>query len=123
MMTHGDKRRLFTLNIAFLTMWAWQQGFSLSIDAAKEDRDTDYSLHPHGLAVDMNLYFKRYSKRYVSESNPMGECWAYQQGTMAHYPLGQYWKALHPDNRWGGDFEKPAKKDGNHYSMTHWGKA
>lgn len=27
-------------------------------------------------------------------------------------PLGEYWVNLHPDNRWGGDFNKNGVKDG-----------
>lgn len=33
---------------------------------------------------------------------------------------GTYWKSLHPDNRWGGDFRN---KDGNHFSMGYEGRA
>lgn len=36
-----------------------------------------------------------------------------------HYEdLGRYWKTLHPDARWGGDFKK---KDYVHFSFQHNG--
>ena len=38
------------------------------------------------------------------------------QDSADHKFLGQYWKALDPSARWGGDFE-----DGNHYSFEHEG--
>jgi hypothetical protein len=54
------------------------------------------------LAVDLNL-FK--NGQFLTDSE-------------AHRPLGDYWKSLHPDCCWGGDFSKP---DGNHYSMQYGG--
>ncbi len=104
-MTLGDRRRLFTLNFGLLIVWAVTHGYELAIDDAKRPRTNSYSLHPDGLAVDLNLYIKR----------------RYQRTTAAHRPLGQFWKSLHPYNRWGGDFKD--NPDGNHYSMTYLGRA
>ena len=36
-----------------------------------------------------------------------------------HRTLGEFWKTLHPDCCWGGDFSRP---DGNHYSMEWQGR-
>jgi hypothetical protein len=33
-------------------------------------------------------------------------------------PAGEYWKSLHPLNRWGGDIPG----DGNHFSMSPDGR-
>jgi hypothetical protein len=62
------------------------------------------SCHTLKLAIDLNL-FKN------------GE---FLKNTADHAPLGAWWKAQHPLCRWGGDF---AKRDGNHYSLTHDGRA
>ena len=62
------------------------------------------SLHYEGLAIDIDLFDK--DNNYLSD-------------TESHKPFGEYWKALHPDCRWGGDFRKP---DGNHYSVEYQGK-
>ena len=70
-----------------------QYGIKVSYAAAK-------SAHKRRLAADINLYID-------------GE---YQTTTEAHRPYGEYFKALHPDNIWGGDFHKP---DGNHYERIH----
>ncbi len=119
-MTHGDRRRLFTLNIALLIQWAHSRDERLALGRGQTPRTNDYSLHPDGLAEDMHLYIENTRQSSVTEDNPLGLYWSYRRSTKAHYRCGQFWKSLHPDNRWGGDFKK---KDGNHYSMTYRGRA
>lgn len=61
--------------------------------------DSDHKLR---LADDINLYIDG----------------VYQTTTEAHRPYGEYWKALHPDNYWGGDLDSDGDgqgDDGNHY--------
>jgi hypothetical protein len=68
------------------------------------------SLHLDGLAVDLNLYL---NGRWLQNSED-------------HADLGRWWKAQHPDCRWGGDFKDSKgrpKPDGNHYSITFQGRA
>ena len=65
----------------------------------KESYSSANSKHKQRLAVDLNLF----------------KDGAYQGSTEAHRPFGDYWKALHPDNVWGGDFKK---QDGNHYARN-----
>ena len=60
------------------------------------------SCHKLKLAIDLNL-FK--DGRFVSS-------------TAGHKELGEWWEKQHELCRWGGRF-----KDGNHYSITHWGSA
>lgn len=57
------------------------------------------SLHEDALAMDLNLYK---DGRYVVDDE-------------GHKDLGVYWKSLHPDCRWGGDFDS---KDFNHYAFA-----
>jgi len=61
------------------------------------------SLHFDGLAVDIDLFRNG----------------IYLTKTSDHTEYGEYWKSLHPDCRWGGDFQN---KDGNHYSITYQGR-
>jgi hypothetical protein len=56
------------------------------------------SLHTKRLAIDFNLFRNGY----------------YLTDTDSYKPLGDFWKPLHPDARWGGDFMAP---DGNHFSF------
>lgn len=115
-MTLGQKQRHFTRLIGLLIEWAYQNGYELTFgDAYRDPRvhgavgekksySSASSLHKERLACDFNL-FK--GGQYLTTSE-------------AHKPLGEFWKSLHPDCRWGGDFSSP---DGNHYSMTHGGRA
>lgn len=59
------------------------------------------SLHFEGLAVDIDL-----TKGHI-----------YLSKTSDHKQFGEFWKDLHPDFCWGGDWG-----DGNHYSCTYEGK-
>lgn len=107
----STKQAIFTANIASLIVFACSKGYKLTFGEAwrpretaelyaREGRGIASSLHCSRLAVDFNL-FK--NGRYLTS-------------TEDHRPLGDYWKTLHPLNRWGGDFRR---RDGNHYSMTH----
>lgn len=115
-LTLGQKQRLFTKLVAQLIQYAYAQGYELTLgDAYRDPRvhgdvgvkksySSANSVHKQRLAIDLNLF----------------KGGVYQTSTEAHKPLGEYWKSLHPLCRWGGDFNTP---DGNHYSMTHEGRA
>ena len=115
-MTLGQKQRLFTKLVAQLIQYAYAQGYELTLgDAYRDPRvhgdvgvkksySSANSVHKQRLAIDLNLF----------------KDGQYLTTTEAHKPLGQFWKSLHPLCRWGGDFSTP---DGNHYSMTHEGRA
>lgn len=113
-MTLGEKQRLFSLNLALLTIFAYENGYQLTQgDGFRDSRvfgkvgeKAGYghakSAHKQRLAHDYNLFING----------------VYQITSEAHKILGEYWKDLHPLNRWGGDFKNA---DGNHYSMEHNG--
>lgn len=108
------KRCRFTRDVADLVAYAFTlPGTTVALDQVKrtqteadvnKDRGTGItnSLHVLGLAVDLLLYVNGY----------------YKADTASYAVLGAYWKSLHPDNRWGGDFTKP---DGDHFSVEHNG--
>ena len=103
-------QQIFVKNLGLLIVWAYTNGFALTLGRGHTTLQENVveggipvSLHPRGLAQDLNLFIDG----------------VYQRDSAAHKPLGEYWKSLHPLNRWGGDF-KP-KQDGNHYSMEHEG--
>lgn len=115
-MTLGEKQRLFARLVGLLIEYAHQHGYELTFgDAYRDPRvhgevghkksySSANSVHKQRLAVDFNLF----------------KDGVYQTSSEAHRALGEFWKGLHPDCRWGGDF---AIADGNHYSMTHGGRA
>ena len=90
-------------------MWAFENGFELTggellrtpeqqeIYLKQGKSKTSDSKHLNKLAIDLNVFMK-------------GQ---YQAVTDAYRPLGVYWKSLHPENVWGGDWGW----DGNHFQM------
>ena len=112
-MTIREKQSVFARNIARLIQFAYAEGYEVTFGEAwrppetaamyaADGRGISNSLHTQRLAVDFNLFF---DGKWLQDSASFGL-------------LGAYWKTLHPDNRWGGDFRKP---DGCHFSMTHGG--
>ena len=106
----SEKQAIFALHVAKLILWAEAQGYKLTFGEAyrpQEMADIYYqrgigsknSLHTKRLAVDFNLFCQG---RYMTDSE-------------SYARLGVAWKALHENNRWGGDFKN---RDGNHFEMT-----
>ena len=120
-MTLGQKQRLFTRLTGLLIEFAYENGYELTYgDAYRDPRafgqvgekrlySSSNSVHKSRLAVDFNL-FK--DGKFLTSSED-------------HRTLGEFWKTLHPDCCWGGDFKnsrgQPAP-DGNHYSMEWQGR-
>lgn len=113
-MTLGEKQREFAFHIACLIQQIYATtGYSCTFGDAYRDPRTNgvqgervgyseaRSAHKNRLAVDLNLFLDG----------------TYLKDTEDYRWVGDYWKALHRDNAWGGDF--PA--DGNHFSRGHNG--
>lgn len=112
-MTLRQKQSLFVRLVARLLDRAHALGFEVTFGEtyrspeeaarlAKLGKGIAASLHTQKLAIDLNLFR---DSRYLSS-------------TEAHRPLGEWWEAQHELCRWGGRFG-----DGNHYSLTHGGRA
>ena len=107
-----DKRIKFTALLCELIEWGNEEdGWEIALGRDYDEGDPDErlrhmpgSLHYLGLANDLCLYING----------------VYQTTTEAYKPLGECWKSLGPDCRWGGEFKKP---DGNHFSLTYRGKS
>jgi len=108
-MSLGEKQRRFTELVGRLILWCYDSGYELTFGEAYRTPEQAAlnaasgsgianSLHTKRLAIDLNLFIN-------------GE---YRTETEAYKQVGEYWKTLDPDCRWGGDFQK---KDGNHFSM------
>jgi hypothetical protein len=105
------KQQIFSLNIAKLITYIYEQGYTCTLGEcfrtpeqaliyAKSGKGIKDSLHCKRLALDINLF------------SPEG---VYLPNTSDYEPLGVYWESLNPANRWGGLF-KP-RSDGNHIEM------
>jgi hypothetical protein len=113
-MTLGERQRIFVRLVGMLIEFAYQSGYELTLGEAyrtpeqaalnaESGKGIANSLHTQRLAIDLNL-FK--DGKYLTDSE-------------SYRPLGEYWKSLHPDCCFGGDF-KP-RSDGNHFSLTYGG--
>ena len=110
------KQSIFAYNVSRLIQWAYAHGYEVTFAEAyrtpeqaklnaEKGSGIASSLHTLRLAIDLNL-FDGATGEYLTE-------------TSDHESMGAYWKSLHDDNCWGGDFSRP---DGNHYSMEHGGR-
>ncbi len=109
-MSIGSKQRKFSLMIAKLIVWIYEQGYEVSFgDAYRDPRlhgaigekkayGHKNSNHKNRLAVDLNLFR---DGKYLSS-------------TESHKPVGEKWESM--GGTWGGRFN-----DGNHYSLEHNG--
>jgi hypothetical protein len=110
-MSLGNKQRKFTLMVAQLIQWAYDNGYELTVgDAYRDPRlhgqvgekkgyGASSSCHKLRLAIDLNLFIDG----------------VYQMSSEAYTPLGEYWESI--GGSWGGRFE-----DGNHFSVEWEGK-
>ena len=114
-MTLGQKQRLFALLVAKLITRAYSMGYEISLGEAWRSEAAARanaaagtgivtSLHRSRLAIDLNLFKDGV---YLTQSED-------------HRPLGEWWVRQHELCRWGGDFKR---RDGNHYSLAHGGRA
>ena len=105
------RQSLFVSLVAQMIQYVESQGYELTFGEAwrPEWVAREYArrrvgivntLHAERLAIDINL-FKN------------GE---YLTKTEDYAWLGEWWKNLHPDNRWGGDIKM---RDGNHFSNSY----
>lgn|GEM_PF-137819 len=103
-----EKQQAFAQDVMRLLVYIDSQGYSFTFGEtmrtpeqaeiyAQQGIGIKNSLHCKRLAIDINLFDP--SGNYMKDSND-------------HAPFGAYWKTLHQNNRWCGDF---IRCDGNHY--------
>lgn len=110
-MSLGQKQRQFTRMLADLIVFAYNNGYELSLgDGFRDSRvfgpvgekkgyGRSKSNHKIRLAIDLNLFKDGH----------------FLQETEDHELLGEYWESL--GGSWGGRFN-----DGNHYSIEYEGR-
>lgn len=111
----SEQQQIFTQNVAKLINWIFNQGYGCTLGEvyrtkeqaeiyAKQKIGSVDSLHCQRLAIDINIFS---GNDYLKMSPFYAEA-------------GKYWKSLHPQNRWGGDFRDDNGNlihDDNHYEM------
>lgn len=113
----SDRQWEFLKDIAKLIIWAEENGFKLTEGEGRRTQSQQllyyygkevvegddglklipapklskvkHSYHMDGLAHDFNIFV---DGRYIGNDGEKAR------------PLGEYWKSLHPDNVWGGDW-------------------
>lgn len=101
----------FATEAANLIKKAFQLGYQVTLGEAwrtpqqaqwDHDHDTgiSHSLHTERLAIDLN-FFK--DGNLITDGSKLKD-------------IGDWWKSLGPNYRWGGDFK--TLPDGNHFSIT-----
>ena len=105
MRVSSKDQRAFALDVALLILFINRSGYGCTGGEwwrtpemvkiyASRGTGSLKSLHPHKLAIDLNLFKD-------------GD---YLESTEDHRLFGTFWESLDPLNRWGGRFE-----DGNYY--------
>ena len=104
----SQKQQVFSRNIASLIQFATSKGYGLTFGHAWRSQEEQERLLKEGktktmasnhllrLAVDFNVFI----------DGKLCYEWDKLQ------PLGNYWESLHPQNRWGGDWNKNGIRDG-----------
>ena len=117
-MTLREKQSAFVVLIGKLIGEATRRGYELTFGEAyrspeeaerlsKTGAGIEHSLHSIKLAIDLSLFIDG----------------VYQSDSAAYLPLGIWWESQSSDGlicRWGGRFKR---KDGNHFSVEHEGRA
>lgn len=143
MRTLGEKQRDFPVLLAALISWAYAEGYEITLGEAYRS-DEQAAINALGVAGRSNLAdvawragFHQFATALSNNGKNNGIAMSLHQARLAidlnvfkggvyltksedYKPLGDKWKSLDVDARWGGDFSSP---DGNHFSLTHGGVA
>lgn len=124
-MTLLQRQQIFAHNLGKFLVWCFQNNYKVTVgEVFRTEEQHEFnikagktkanrSLHMDRLAFDVNLFL---------DTNGDGKA-EYVTDTAKYKPLGDYWRSLHPHNRWGGDWDKDGDfkdekfMDGNHFEM------
>jgi hypothetical protein len=113
--TLGEKQELFTEFLARLIAWSYARGYRIRIGEVYRPPETAAAMAASGKGIKNSLHILK-----LAADLHLFKDGVFLVDSEAHRPLGEFWKSLHTEARWGGDF---ARRDGNHYSITHNGVA
>src|SRR5690606_25368560 len=104
----SDQQQIFTQNIAKLIKYAHLMGFGLTFGHAFRSDQEQLRLYEQGLSKTLN---SQHLKRLAVDFHVfLNGRLCLEWSTIKI--LGDYWEALHPQNRWGGDWNGNDMKDG-----------
>ena len=110
-MTLGDKQRKFTKMLATLILWAYLNGYEVTVgDFYRSPR----AFGPMGKKIAYGSKNSNHKLRLAGDLNLFKDG-VFLTKTEDHRPLGEQWEKM--GGAWGGRFN-----DGNHYSLEHNGR-
>jgi hypothetical protein len=114
METLGEKQGRFAVQVAQLILWAQGRGMRVRFGEAYRTPEQALLNSKSGKGIVNSLHTQRLAVDLLLDINGK-----WQTLSEAYRPMGEFWKSLSPDARWGGDFRP--KVDGNHFSLEHQG--
>jgi hypothetical protein len=114
-MTLREKQSLFARLIARLLLRAYHTGFEVTLGEAWRPKVTADAYAAKGIGIKSSLHRSRLALDINLFKNGK-----YLTSTESYKNLGIWWEKQDELCRWGGRFKR---RDGNHFSITHGGRA
>ena len=113
-MSLNKKQAEFSVCLAKLIMWAASKDLHVIVAEVYRSPEEAKRLHALGKGIINSVHTKKLA----------ADLFRFKNGTISwnfedYRELGEHWKTLHPDARWGGDF--PKLRDAVHFSFLHNG--
>lgn len=113
-MSLREKQSLFAVCFAKLIIYSTTSlGFEVTINEVLRTQAQADANSASGAGIKNSLHLKKLAGDINIFKNGV---WLTDKSD--YFPLANYWKALNPLCRWGGDFSKP---DADHFSIEHEG--
>jgi hypothetical protein len=113
-MSLNKKQAEFSVCLAKLILFAEAQNTPVIVAEVFRSPEEAKRLHAAGKGIINSVHTKKLAADLFRLKNGTVS-WDFND----YKPLGDYWKTLHPDARWGGDFIK--LRDAVHFSFIHNG--
>jgi len=101
-MTLSEKQRSFCKQIGLLIDFAFENGFELTFGEFDRTIEQQKIYFDSGRSKTMN---SRHLQRLAGDFNIFKNGLLINDASVIK-PLGDYWVSLHPDNVWGGDWDR-----------------
>lgn len=109
--TLAERQMTFAKNVGTFILYIFSKNYTCSLGEAYRTEEQAKLYADSGQGIQNSLHCKRLALDFNLFSDGM-----YLSDSKAYEKFGAYWKELHPDNNWGGDFVH--RVDGNHISMS-----
>jgi hypothetical protein len=109
-----DIQSEFAFNLARLLLWLEEQGYQVGLGESWRTTQQAKWYEEQGIGTKNSLHRDRIAQDIVIRRNGM------EVDTDNYRRAGEAWKALNPNNRYGGDFKSG---DMQHFSRGYAGRA